>query len=119
MSTAEELANANAAEIAKEVDAEKVVEDTRSGTSNPPAEGSPSLEEQYKAAKDKTDVKVMHTNVQFANADDIPKEVKDKIVEKLGDDSGKPDWTLEHKANDNQKQQRLVNNTVPKNVVIL
>ena len=56
---------------------------------------------------------------RFANADEIPKEVKDKVVEKLGDSSGKPEWTVEHNEGDAQNQQKITNNTVPKNVVIL
>lgn len=116
MSNAEEIAN----NVVDSVESQKVVQDNRSNTDDA-QDGSneTSLEDQFKAAEDKKDLKILDTNVQFANADEIPKDVKNKVVEKLGDASGKPDWTLEHNAEDKQNQQRIVNNTVPKNVVIL
>ena len=116
MSNPEEIAN----NVVDSVESQKVVQDNRSNTDDA-QDGSnkTSLEKQFEAAKDKTDVKILDTNVQFANADEIPKEVKDKVVEKLGDSSGKPEWTVEHNEGDAQNQQKITNNTVPRNVVIL
>ena len=116
MSNPEEIAD----NVADTVETKKVVQDNRSNTDDA-QDGSnkTSLEDQFKAAEDKTNVKIMDTNVQFANADEVPKEVKDKVIEKLGDNSGKPAWTLEHNVGDAQDQQKITSNTVPKNVVIL
>lgn len=116
MSNPEEIAD----NVVDSVETQKVVQDNRSNTDDA-QDGSnkTSLEDQFKAAEDKTNVKIVDTNVQFANADQVPKEVKEKVIEKLGDQSGKPDWTLEHNVGDAQNQQKLTSNTVPKNVVIL
>ena len=116
MSNPEEIAD----NVVDSVETQKVVQDNRSNT-NDAQDGSnkTSLEDQFKVAEDKTNVKIVDTNVQFANADQVPKEVKKKVIEKLGDQSGKPAWTLEHNVGDAQNQQKLTSNTVPKNVVIL
>ena len=106
--------------VVNTVEAQKVVQDNRSNTdAAQDGSNSTSLEEQFMKAGEKTDVKILDTNVQFAHADDIAQEVKDKIVEKLGEGAGKPAWTLEYKEGDAQSQQKVTNNTVPKNVVIL
>ena len=106
-------------------DSDKVVEDSRSNTIIGDAKHkAASIEEQMDRAEDKTDIKIMDTNVQSSSAleaaGEVNSEVKRKVFEKLGDqDPNKPDFTMEHEVGDAQDMNKTTVHNVPKNIVIL
>jgi hypothetical protein len=104
---------------------DEVVEDSRSNTIIGDAKNkAASIEEQMDKAEDKTDIKIMDTNVQSSSAleaaGEVNSDVKRKVFERLGDqDPNKPDFTMEHEVGDAQDMNKTTVHNVPKNIVIL